>query len=82
MEKKDIYEYFAELFGCYVSDLRMNHQADWDAKLVCAVPEEQFSIKEWNDFVSYVCGERLEFHHIEQVKECLINSRCRHRETT
>ena len=33
MERPDIYEYFAEKLGCFVSDLRMGSHVDWEDSL-------------------------------------------------
>ena len=51
MERPDIYEYFAEKLGCFVSDLRMGSHVDWEPEWILSVPDTLFSPEEWQDFI-------------------------------
>lgn len=53
----DIYNYFAEQLNCYESDLRTNKGLCWDESIIRSIPEDQFSLENWNAFLSYVFSE-------------------------
>ena len=46
----DIYNYFAEQLNCYESDLRTNKRLCWDESIIRSIPEDQFSLENWNAF--------------------------------
>ena len=71
----DIYNYFAEQLNCYESDLRTNKRLCWDESIIRSIPEDQFSLENWNAFLSYVFSEQLAFSSVDQAKSFLIENK-------
>lgn len=67
----DIYEYFSQYMGCYVSDLRMSRHWKVDRGFILGIPESRFTLTQWNDFVSYACSKQVSFSSIEEAKSYL-----------
>ena len=71
----DLLEYLQ--FGCnltYLSDLtnpNMNINA-WKYVINSIVPE-QFSLKDWNEAVHYLCREDIQLHTAREAKDYLLN---------
>ena len=76
MERPDIYEYFAEKLGCFVSDLRMGSHVDWEPEWILSVPDTLFSPEEWQDFIRYACNAAPLVSSAGEGKADLISRKC------
>lgn len=72
----DIYEYFASLFHCFISDLRLQNFDSWNSRadVIRNIPETQFSLSDWNEFLSYLYLKPFSLSSIEEAKNYLLTA--------
>ena len=57
----------------YISDLRVVNYRIFISKAVCAIPTEDYSLKEWNDAVFYITVNRLTIKSAEDARKVLLD---------
>lgn len=72
----DIYGFFASMLNCYESDLRVNRLLIWREADIASIPDERFSLAEWNAFLRYVLTESPVFSSVSEAKRYLIEKKC------
>lgn len=68
----NLFTVFAEHLDCQESDLRLIEQLPWDTAFIRSISEERYSVREWNDFLSYIFDRPMQFDRVPEAKEFLI----------
>ncbi|WP_294466738.1 hypothetical protein [uncultured Anaerofustis sp.] len=67
-------EYLSFKVGCmYLSDLRYNENLYNIQHELRSIDPNIYSLKEWNDAVNYITGERYEFDNVNEALDFLIS---------
>ena len=67
-------EYLSFKVGCmYLSDLRYNENLYNIQHELRSIDPNIYSLKEWNDAVNYIIGERYEFDNVNEALDFLIS---------
>ena len=70
----DLLDRLTVLTQCaYISDLRVVNYRRSISKAVCAIPTEDYSLKEWNDAVFYITGKQAYYKSAEDARKVLLD---------
>ena len=73
METKGLLETLAMKIGCsYLSELHTSYRFREICREIKKLDMEKFSMKEWNDAVDYITGEKVVFSSPEDAREYLL----------
>ena len=63
--------------ACYESDLRVNAHLYWSESVINDVPDQDYSVEEWRDFLGYVLDQPPCVCTVAEAKELLICAKCK-----